>query len=156
MIKGLYVSMVAAAIYSAVLGAGHFGSWMARIAYPNAAEAQSPPQIITSGDIKRGLLEYTWTEGADPASELRLKCRPEGTSVGQYTFNRVLPVAKNGTVALIDLLPKSGKYYCVLVGAAVIPGVTPTVYVEGVASSEYPFAAGVGPSGQGSISTIFK
>jgi hypothetical protein len=152
----LHLFMASLLIVMLVMGAGQFGSWLARIVYPNSAEAQTPPTIITSGDIKRGLLEYTWTEGADPASELRLKCRPDGTAVGQYTFNRVLPVSAKGNVALIDLLPKSGKYYCVVVGAAVIPGVTPTAYVEGVASPEYPFVVGVGPSGQGSISISFK
>jgi hypothetical protein len=124
-------------------------------AYPGQAQAQAP--VIDSGDIRRGVLNWTWTEGQDPATQLRLKCRPEGTSVGQYTFTRTItPVAATGTVALVDLLPSSGKYYCVLVGVAAIPSVTPVVMLEGVASSEYPFAAGVTPSGTGKLSITFN
>lgn len=123
--------------------------------FESVAYAQTP--IIDSGDLKRGVLNWTWTEGTDKATQLRLKCRPDGTPVGQYTFQRTItPVAPTGTIPLIDVLPSSGKYYCVFVGAAPIPGVTPTVWVEGVASSEYPFAAGVGPSGSGKIWVTFQ
>lgn len=158
----MYLFTAAFLIVMMVMGAAQFGAWWGSLFFKDAF-AQVTPPAITSGDIKRGIFTVTWTEGQDPASEVRVKCRPDGTAAGAYTFVRILPPVKVQTIPMVDLLPKSGLYYCVVVGAAAIPGVTTNisgvampVLIEGVASSEVPFAAGVAPSGTGKGSASFS
>jgi hypothetical protein len=105
--------------------------------------AFAQPTAIEAVNLKRGIIKYTWTEGVDgPATELRLKCGPNS---GQYTFTRIItPVASTGTIALTELLPKSGLWYCAIAGA--------NKFGEGPLSAELPFDAGAIPSGLGSLS----
>lgn len=112
--------------------------------YSTSAEAQGA-SVIQSVDVKRGVLNWTWTEGADPATELRFKCGPNS---GQYTFTRIEPVAPSGTIRLADMLPKNGAWYCAMAGA--------TKFGEGTLSSEIFFDAGAAPSGSGKISVGLK
>jgi len=153
----LLALLTVVALVLSVQGAAQYGAWLGRLTYSDAF-AQIPPPAIQAVDIRTHSLVYNWTVGPDIPSELRIKCRPEGTPLGQYTFTRVVPVLPSGAITLVELLPKSNLlYYCVLLGAVAIPGPNGSVlYAEGVASSEFPFAAAGTQFGSGSISIASK
>lgn len=148
----LYLFTAAFLIVTLALGAAQFGAWWGSLFFKNAF-AQAPT-AIQAVDIRTHALLYDWTSGPDAPSELRIKCRPEGTQPGQYTFTRTVPVAPNGAIDLVELLPKNNMfYYCTIVGAVGIPGPGgQTFYAEGVASSELPFGAVGTQFGTGKVS----